>query len=128
MDSYTKKQKALDDHLKGSNAFWGKVIIVALVVIAVCIMTMPDAEAKGFNAESSKSIKDSARLAVRCFAWDPYDGGVTLNTDDLDVASKVLGQAASSFEFGRAYGMASKGMKFNQNKAIALYNIYCLNK
>ena len=33
--------EALDTHLAGSNAFWGKVIIAALVVIAVCIMTMP---------------------------------------------------------------------------------------
>lgn len=35
------EQKALDTHLAGSNAFWGKVIIVALVVITVLIKTMP---------------------------------------------------------------------------------------
>ena len=34
-------QGALDTHLAGSNAFWGKVIIGSLIVIAVCIMTMP---------------------------------------------------------------------------------------
>ncbi len=41
MDSYTKEKKALDTHVAGSNAFWGKVIIGSLIVIAVCIMTMP---------------------------------------------------------------------------------------
>jgi hypothetical protein len=33
--------KNVTSHLKGSNAFWGKVSIAALIVIAVCIMAMP---------------------------------------------------------------------------------------
>jgi hypothetical protein len=36
-----KQREALDAHVKGSNAFWGKVIIAALIVIVVCILTMP---------------------------------------------------------------------------------------
>lgn len=41
MNDEQKARKALDDHLAGSNAFWGKIIIGALIVIAACIMTMP---------------------------------------------------------------------------------------
>ncbi|HHZ94352.1 MAG TPA: hypothetical protein EYN67_02075 [Flavobacteriales bacterium] len=91
------------------------------LILAVTISAL------SFNAVSSElavRAKDATRLKVMCHCWDPYHGGSTL-TFILDDAVKVIGQAAVSFEFGRAWGMASNGLDFSVDKAMRLYGIYC---